>query len=81
MLFKTPHPLAIKFFMSEAWFTKKNQIRRVDVANLLKSACDQIALLLEIDDSRFFSVYCEKTPLTGLKGMIAEVSLFSPSKA
>lgn len=59
-----PHkPLRIDITLwmpHERLYTKKNSIKRIDAANFLKSLLDQIAKMLDIDDSLFFDVRAQK---------------------
>jgi len=40
--------------------TKKNTLKKTDWMNRLKQTCDELAKLIEVDDSHFISGYCCK---------------------
>ena len=53
------------FFKKERVFCKDGRPKKMDVSNRLKALHDQLATLLEIDDSWFFKIYAEKCVAEG----------------
>lgn len=60
---KDKDELALEFLFYSQWRTKKNEVKKKDVTNLLKILVDQIFKALEIDDSRIFCVKAQKVNL------------------
>jgi len=48
-------------------FTQALRPKRLDTTNRLKALCDMLAKILEVDDSKFWTVWCSKLPVEGVE--------------
>jgi len=74
------YELHLKFYFTfKDLFTKKNEIKRLDVSNRIKLIEDQLAEHLGIDDRYFFKVTAEKI-LGDDRSVDAEVIDYEPTQ-
>jgi len=71
--------LKLKFyFQHQDLYTKKNEVKRLDVTNRIKIIEDQLAQHIGIDDRYFFKVTAEKI-LGDHQYVNAEITEYEPS--
>lgn len=65
---------AYYMFHVERILTVNNKTEKIDVDNRLKSLCDNLCRILEIDDKHIFRINAEKCSTTGHESVIIKIS-------